>query len=57
MDLDTQWRTGPCGVTGLDYGVIPNVMRMRGLPRKQWPEVFDLIRVMEGVALPLINQR
>lgn len=50
-DLGTQWRMGPCGPTGLDYGVLPFVFRSRGIPRAQWNDVWQDIKVMEGEAL------
>lgn len=49
--MTTQWRVGPGGVIGLDYGALPEVMRMRGISRSRWPEVFDDIRIMEDTAL------
>lgn len=47
----TQWRVGVAGMVGLDYGVLPTVFRMRGIARKEWPEMFDAIRVMEDAAM------
>lgn len=55
-DLSTQWRVGMNGPTGLDYGVIPAVLRARGIPRKEWNTIFDAIRVMEPVALQEIHR-
>lgn len=49
--LGTQWRDGMNGATGLDYSAIPFVLRMRGVPRDEWPEVFEQIRIMEHEAL------
>ncbi|MDT9673845.1 hypothetical protein F6R97_04145 [Pseudomonas sp. JV414] len=49
--MGTQWRTGACGATGLDYGVLPNVMRLVGVPAKDRPSVFQDIRVMESEAI------
>lgn len=54
--LSTQWRTGMTGPTGLDYAAIPEVMRMSSLPRSEWPEVFECIRVMEDAALEQIRK-
>ena len=47
----TQWRTGVGGATGLDYGVMPDVMRMTMVPRREWPQVFEDIRIMEDAGL------
>jgi len=49
--LTTQWRVGFAGATGLDYGVLPTVFRLIGVPRAQWSRLFDDIRVMERGAL------
>ena len=53
----TQWRVGMAGVTGLDYGVIPAVLRMAGIPRGEWPDVFDGLRIMEAEALQIMRER
>lgn len=52
IDLMTQWRIGMTGMpTGLDYSVVPTVMRLRGVHRNQWNDLFDSIRIMESEAL------
>jgi hypothetical protein len=53
--LDTQWRVGFAGPIGLDYSVLPIVFRLRALPRKDWPGMFDDLRAMETEALKTIN--
>lgn len=55
IDLSTQWRrAGMSGVrTGLDYSVLPAVLAIRGIPKKQWPVVFDDVRVMESAVLSM----
>jgi hypothetical protein len=55
--LSTQWRVGVSGPIGLDYTAIPDVMRMTGVPRAEWPEVFDCIRVMEVAALRKLREK
>lgn len=59
QDLATQWlRAGMAGVeTGLIYASIPAVFQIRGIPRKQWPQLFDDIRVMEDAALDHFMKR
>jgi hypothetical protein len=57
MSMGTQWRTGVAGATGLDYGVLPDVMRLRGVPKSDRPEVFDWIRLMEGEALGQMREK
>lgn len=49
--LGTQWRIGMGGATGLDYNAVPVVLRLQGVPRSDWPQLFDDLRVMEGAAL------
>jgi hypothetical protein len=49
--MATQWRMGPAGPIGLDYGPLVDVLRLRGLPKAAWPQVFDDIRVLEDAAL------
>jgi hypothetical protein len=49
--MGTQWRVSAGGAYGLDYGVLPDVLRMRGVPRSQWPELFDDLRICEDAAL------
>lgn len=53
--MDTQWRVGMSGATGLDYAALPVVLRLSELPRKSWPEVFQDIRLMERAALNEMN--
>lgn len=56
--LLTQWRVGPGGgVIGLDYAAIPPVLSMMAVPRRVWPDVFEMVRVMEGEAVNVINER
>ncbi|QTH12467.1 DUF1799 domain-containing protein [Pseudomonas corrugata] len=54
--MGTQWRTGVCGATGLDYGVLPSVMRLVGVPPKDRSGVFQDIRVMESEAIAVMAQ-
>ena len=55
--LDTQWRVGVNGPTGLDYAVLPAVLRLTAIPRKDWPDVFAGLRVCEGVALEQMHKK
>jgi len=45
------------GPTGLDYAVLPDTFRMLGIPRKEWPDLFADIRVMENGALAEMNKK
>ena len=47
----TQWSVGPGGPVGLRYEALPIVLRLRGIPRAEWSELFEGIRVMESEAL------
>jgi len=52
----TQWRTGAGGATGLDYGVLPNVMRLAGVKAKDRPGIFQDIRIMESEAIAVMAE-
>lgn len=50
--LTTQWQMGGLGgPIGLRYEAIPVVLRLRGVPRAEWPALFDDLRTMESAAL------
>ena len=53
----TQWRTGMGGPTGLDYAALPAVMRMTGIPRDQWQDTFESLRVMEAEAMKVMGEQ
>jgi hypothetical protein len=53
-DMGTQWRTGAHGPTGLDYNALPPVLRIRGIARSEWADVFDDLRTLEMAALEQI---
>lgn len=55
--MGTQWRVGMNGPTGLDYGVLPGVMRLCGIRPAQRFELFVVVREMEGAALNIMNER
>jgi hypothetical protein len=57
--MATQWKYVAPGLgkpipVGLDYVALDRVIRMRGVPRALWAEVFDDVRYMEAVALPVL---
>lgn len=54
-DLQTQWRTGMAGITGLDYAVLPAVFRLRGIKRSEQQSLFDDLRTMEITTLRLAS--
>lgn len=49
--MDTQWRIGMAGPTGLDYAALPVAIRMVGASRAEWTQLMADVRVMEGAAL------
>jgi hypothetical protein len=56
VSLSTQWRASMAGATGLDYGAIEPVLRLRGIPVERWPGAFDGIRIMEAEALDVMRE-
>lgn len=58
LAMDTQWRHGPMGPTGLDYGVLPTVLQdFLHITRTDWPRVFHDLRVMENAALQQMRSK
>lgn len=49
--VSTQWRMGPSGATGLDYGVLFSVMARMKLTEVEHDLMFEDIRFMEQEAL------
>lgn len=49
--VQTQWRDGFQGRTGLDYPGVDVVMRRRGLRGRAADEMFGLLQAMERAAL------
>lgn len=54
--LGTQWRTGACGATGLDYTAIRDVASYIGIKKRQIPELFPDLQVMEAEALAVMAE-
>lgn len=54
--MQTQWRIGMGGPTGLDYGVLPAVMDLSEVAMSDRAELFDSIRVMESEALKVFSE-
>lgn len=54
--LSTQWRTGACGATGLDYTSIRDVAGYLGIKKKQIAEIFPDLQVMEAEALLVMSE-
>lgn len=51
LAVQTQWRTGFAGRTGLDYSGVQVVMRMHGVPAASRAETFVMLQACERAAL------
>lgn len=51
MKMQTQWRIGVAGITGLDYSGVMAALTFMGVPHT--PELFGKIQVMERAVLNL----
>ncbi len=49
--LQTQWRVGMGGATGLDYGGVQAAMQLLGIKHGQRTELFALVQIMEAAVL------
>ena len=54
-DMLTQWRYGPAGISGLDYGPLSFVMKTRGVRFLEREDVFESIQIMERAALAKVK--
>lgn len=52
--MSTQWRMGPSGPVGLDYAVLPTLMRSLGLTDPD-DTIFRDLQVLEAAALDEIH--
>lgn len=50
IDLQTQWRVGMSGATGLDYAAVWALINRR-IPRRRRDEVFSAVQSMERAVL------
>ena len=57
MQLHTQWRTGPGGAVGLDYGVVFHELDRRDLSRDEYDELMAAIRIIESTALKAMREK
>jgi hypothetical protein len=55
--MSTQWRVGPSGVVGLDYGVLDLVVRRRGFQFDDEQQMFVDLQIMENGALLALHER
>lgn len=56
-DLQSQWRIGMGGPTGLDYNVLLTLLARMRLSDAEHDNLFDDVRVMERAALDAISSR
>lgn len=54
--MSTQWRMGFNGPIGLDYNVLPMMIKQLGVPKKERKRVFDDVMVMERVVLDVMRE-
>jgi hypothetical protein len=50
-----QWIQGPAGPTALNYQAVESALRLMGVARSRWPDLFDDIQVLEAGALSQIH--
>lgn len=55
--VQTQWRVGMAGATGLDYSGVESTLRLSAVPRKDWPRQFGDVQAMESAWLQEILKR
>lgn len=52
ISLATQWRLAPNGKRyGLDYAAVQPALRLLGVARKDWGELFQSLQIMESAFL------
>jgi hypothetical protein len=56
IGMQTQWRTGFSGMTGMDYGVFLMWAKDEGLKRKERVDLLEDLRLMEGAFLGEIQR-
>lgn len=54
--VGTQWRCGPNGVIGLDYGALDREMQLQDIPESEQLQLRYDIRLLEAVALEAIYE-
>lgn len=54
--MGTQWRMGPAGPIGLDYGAVPAVLRLLNHHRTHWQDSFECLRILEDEAMSAMRE-
>lgn len=52
----TQWRVGPGGPIGLDYGVLYHDLDRQEIPKADQQEIMDVLRIIERAALEIFHK-
>jgi hypothetical protein len=55
--VQTQWRTGMAGATGLDYAGVRAALPLCGVPRRKWRELFTGLQLLESEVLQVWAER
>lgn len=55
--LQTQWRVGMGGATGLDYQALYPLLDKQAKTESEWYSLFEDVRVCERVALSTMNEK
>jgi hypothetical protein len=56
-NMQTQWRTGMSGATGLDYNALKEVWQRLKIPLDRRDELFQDLRIMENAALKTMREK
>ncbi len=54
--LGTQWRVGMGGMTGLDYGVMFQMMDRMRLSDAEYDELFEDMQYLEQIAMESVRE-
>lgn len=55
--LQTQWRVGMGGATGLDYSALYPLLDRVAKSSDEWDEMFSDIQLLEREALAVMNEK
>lgn len=57
MAMQSQWRVGAAGASGMDYAALPFVMKATGVKKKKRADVFSDVQTMEDEALKVMHEK
>lgn len=57
LGLSGDWRIGPSGAMGIGKVAIKSLFQLKGIRKRRWPELTDLLQAMEMAALDEIRQQ